>query len=230
MQETCVTKIVSLVLHSDFEIMEVNNEIKARIQSKAEDLFMRYGIRSVSMDDIATQLGMSKKTLYQYFEDKNKLVDVIVAAQLKTGECECSLSFQKSRDAIEEIFFTMEHIAHQFSNMNPVVLYDLEKFHPTSFEKFMKHKNEFLFEAVRKNLERGKAEGLYRPEVNTDIIARLRLESIMIAFNISVFPPTVYHLVRVTQEILDHYLYGLATLKGHKLILKYNEQRKKTNQ
>ena len=202
-------------------------EQKERIQTKADELFMRYGIRSVSMDDIAAQLGMSKKTLYQYFDDKDKLVDVVVDAELKKGQCDCELCRKASKDAVDEIFITMEQIAEQFRNMNPMVLYDLEKFHPSSFQKFLKHKNEFLLDVIRKNIERGIAEELYRPEINTDVMSRFRLESMMIAFNMTVFPPRRYNLADVTQEIIEHYLYGLATLKGHKLILKYNEQRKK---
>jgi TetR/AcrR family transcriptional regulator, cholesterol catabolism regulator len=133
----------------------------------------------------------------------------------------------KSVDAVDEIFITMEQIAEQFRNMNPMVLYDLEKFHIASFQKFLKHKNEFLLDVIRKNIERGIQEELFRPEINVDILSKFRLESMMIAFNIAVFPPRKYDLVEVTREIIEHYLYGLATLKGHKLILKYKEQSKK---
>ncbi|MEI2755438.1 MAG: TetR/AcrR family transcriptional regulator [Chitinophagaceae bacterium] len=207
--------------------MEEKHEVKGRIQEKAEELFMQYGIRSVSMDDIAAQLGMSKKTLYHYFNDKDKLVDDVVDAELEKGRCECAACLQYSKNAVEEIFFTMEHIANQFRQMNPVLLFDLEKFHPASFQKFLKHKNEYLLEIVQKNIERGIAEELFRPEINADIISRFRIESIMIAFNLTAFPPKKYSLLEVTQEIIDHYLFGLATIKGHKLILKYKEQRKK---
>lgn len=206
------------------------NDVKERIQAKAEELFMRYGIRSVSMDDIAAQLGMSKKTLYQYFDDKDKLVDAVVDAELSQGQNDCVLCLKQSADAVDELFITMEQIAEQFRNMNPMVLYDLEKFHPGSYQKFMKHKNEFLLDVIRKNIERGIAEGLFRPEINVDVISRFRLESMMIAFNMSIFPPRKYNLAEVTQEIIELYLYGLATLKGHKLILHYNEKRKKVLQ
>lgn len=202
-------------------------EQKDRIQAKADELFMRYGIRSVSMDDIATELGMSKKTLYQFFADKNELVDAVVCKELMISQKNCLECNQQSTDAVDEIFLTMVHIAEQFRNMNPMVLYDLEKFHTKSFQKFLKYKNEFLLDVIRKNLERGIEEELFRPEINVDVMSMFRLESMMIAFNIIVFPPKKYNLVEVTQEIIGHYLYGLATLKGHKLILKYKEQSKK---
>jgi AcrR family transcriptional regulator len=199
---------------------------KDRIQAKADELFMQYGIRSISMDDIAAGLAMSKKTLYQFFADKDELVDAVVDKELKKGQYDCIICRQQSKDAVDEIFITMEFIAEQFRNMNPMVLYDLEKFHLSSFQKFLKHKNEFLLEVIRKNLERGIKEELFRPELNVDIMSKFRLESMMIAFNMLVFPPRKYNLVEVTQEIIEHYLYGLATLKGYKLILKYKQEKK----
>ena len=199
---------------------------KERIQAKADELFMQYGIRSISMDDIAAGLAMSKKTLYQFFADKDELVDAVVDKELKKGQQDCLACRQHSVDAVDEIFITMENIAEQFRNMNPMVLYDLEKFHTTSFRKFLKHKNEFLLDVISKNIERGIREELFRPEINVDILSKFRLESMMIAFNIAVFPPRKYNLVEVTQEIIEHYLYGLATLKGHKLILKYKQEKK----
>lgn len=186
---------------------------------------MRYGIRSVSMDDIALQLGMSKKTLYQYVADKDELVDAVLDLEVSQGQNQCVNCSVKAKDAIDEIFLTMEQIMEQFRNMNPMVLYDLQKFHFRSFQKFLKYKNEFLYEVIRKNLERGIKEDLYRPEISVDIMSRFRLETMMMAFNMDIFPPRKYNLVDVTREIIEHYLYGLSTLKGYKLILKYKEQR-----
>ena len=200
-------------------------DIKQRIQEKAHELFMRYGIRSVSMDDIALQLGISKKTLYQYYTDKDELVDVVLNDEIMQGQKDCAKCLDNSKDAIEEIFLTMEHITEQFRNMNPAVLYELQKFYFPSFQKFLKYKNEFLYEVIRKNLERGIREELFRPEINVDVLSRFRLETIMLAFNMDVFPPRKYNLADVTREIIEHYLYGVSTLKGYKLILKYNEQR-----
>ena len=201
-------------------------EIKERIQSKAHELFLRYGIRSVSMDDIAAQLGMSKKTLYQYFADKEEMVVAVLQYEIEHGQQDCLQCFQQSKDAVDEIFLTMERIVEQFRNMNPMVLYDLEKFHFNAFQKFLKYKNGFLQDVIRKNIERGIKEELYRPEINADVLSKFRLESMMIAFNINLFPPRKYNLAEVTLEIIEHYLYGLATLKGHKLILKYKQEKK----
>ena len=199
-------------------------EIRERIKVKADELFMRYGIRSVSMDDIATHLGMSKKTIYQYFADKDELVDAVVEDDIRNMQKDCSFCNDVSRDAVDEIFLTMEQILEQFRNMNPMVLYDLEKFHYAAYQKFLRHKNDFLMKIISGNIERGIREELYRPEVNVDVMSRFRLESMMIPFNISLFPPKKYNLADVTRELIEHFVYGLATLKGHKQIQKYKQE------
>lgn len=205
-------------------------EIKDRIKQKAHDMVMQYGIRSVSMDDIANALGMSKKTIYQYYSDKDELVDAVVEDELRKGQADCENSRATSKDALDEMVLTMNQIQEQFQHMNPVVLYDLEKFHPKSFQKFLKHKHEFLYRMVRENIERGIKEELYRVDLNIDVLCKYRLESMMIAFNLTVFPPGKYHLAEVTAITMENFIYGLTTAKGHKLFFKYrNELTKKTS-
>ena len=200
---------------------------KVRIRAKADELFMKYGIRSVSMDDIANALGMSKKTIYQYFVDKDELVDAVVEADINSMQQDCLSVTSDARDAVHEIFLSIDRLLEQFRNMNPMLVYDLEKFHFRGFQKFMEHKNKFLLQVIRQNMERGLAEGLYREDLNVDLIAKFRLDSMMIAFNVDLFPPTKYSLADVSKEIIEHYVYGLVSLKGYKLIVKYKEERLK---
>lgn len=222
--ETLVTKIVSIVL--PFEIVK-ELEPKERILLKSEELFMQYGIRSVSMDDIANSLGMSKKTLYQYFADKDELVEGVVDRHINGIEGDCINCRHDAVDAIHEIFITMERIMEEFSNMNPMLLYDLEKFHFRAFRRFKEHKDKFLLQVIRDNIEWGIKDELYRDEINIDILSKYRIESMMIPFNVAVFPPGKYNLGETSQIIIENFTYGLATVKGHKLIQKYNDQRKK---
>jgi AcrR family transcriptional regulator len=198
---------------------------KVRIKQKAKELFMRYGIRSVSMDDIATQLGISKKTIYQYFTDKDELVDGVVDEDIQEMQTECLATGNEAQDAVDEIFLTVERIVEQFRNMNPMLIYDLEKFHVRAYQRFMEHKNKFLLQIIRRNLEWGVKEGLYRPDINVDVLSKFRLESMMIAFNIDLFPPSRYNLADVTKEIIEHFVFGVASQKGYRLILKYQRQR-----
>lgn len=202
-------------------------EAKERILIKAEELFMQFGIRSVSMDDIANSLGMSKKTLYQYYADKDELVDAVVDGHISGMQQDCLNVRQDAKDAVHEIFITMERIMDEFNNMNPMLLYDLEKFHFRSYQRFREHKDKFLAKMIRDNMEWGIRDELYRPEVNVDVLCKFRLESMMTPFNVAVFPPGKYNLGSLSEEIIQHFVYGLATIKGHKLIQKYNQQRQK---
>ena len=221
--ETLVTKKVSIVLWPEFEIMEP----KERIAVKAEELFMQFGIRSVSMDDIANNLGMSKKTLYQYFADKDELVEAVVDSHINEVEGDCMNCRKEAKDAIHEIFLTMEHIMEEFNNMNPMLLYDLEKFHFKAYQRFKNYKDKFLIQIIRNNIEWGIKDELYRNDLNIDILSKYRIESMMIPFNVAVFPPGKYNLAKTSEIIIENFTYGLATVKGHKLIQKYNEQRQK---
>jgi AcrR family transcriptional regulator len=177
------------------------------------------------MDEIATQLGMSKKTIYQYYTDKDQLVDAVAVDEIQFSQECCMRDSATADNAIEEIFKVMEFVEVMFRNMNPSMLHDLEKYHPGGYKKFLEHKNKFLYDMVRKNIERGIKEELYRPEIDVEIMARYRLESMMLAFNTELFPTSKFNFVKLQQEILEHFLYGLATLKGYKLILKYKQQR-----
>ena len=200
-------------------------ETRIKILQKATELFMRSGIRAVSMDEIANQAGVSKKTIYQYYADKDELVDAVMQEEEKRIHTDSKECLEQSNDAIEEILLTLSRIYTQFSQMNPVVISDMERFHAKAHQRFHKMKYEHLHKVILKNLERGIQEGLYREELNIDMIAKYRLESIMIPFKLDLFPPAKYSLAAVAKELMEHFLFGLATLKGHKLILKY----KKTN-
>ncbi|MGZ8558073.1 MAG: TetR/AcrR family transcriptional regulator [Chitinophagaceae bacterium] len=200
---------------------------KERILIKAEELFMQFGIRSVSMDDIVNNLGMSKKTLYQYYADKDDLVDAVLNGYINLIQTDCVSCRQDASNAIHEIFITMERIMEEFNNMNPMLLYDLEKFHFNSFRRFREHKDKFMARIIRDNIEWGIKDALYRPDINVDLLAKFRVESMMLPFNVGVFPPGKYNLASLSEEIILHFVYGLATIEGHKLIQKYNQLRQK---
>lgn len=203
-------------------------DMKDRIQQKANDLFRRYGVKSITMDEIATQLGASKKTLYQYFSDKDDLVEAVVKETIDFAQRTCDENRESSKDAIHELFQAMDFVQQIFSGMNPAMMYDLERFHPQSYRIFLEHKNKYLFEVIKLNLKRGIAEELYRPEINIDIIAKFRLEAMMIAFNQDVYPASKFTLGDLHIAIIEHFVFGVASLKGYKLILKYQQERKKS--
>ncbi len=191
---------------------------------------MQYGVRSVTMDEIAVQMGASKKTLYQYYADKDELVEAVMADIIKYNQECCMKDKSTAKDAIHEIFLAMDMMQEMFQNMNPAILHELEKYYPVSFEKFKQHKYSFLYKVMTENIQRGIAEELYRDDMDIDIMVKLRLETMMLPFNQTLFPKSKYSLLRVQVEFTTNFLFGLATIKGHKLITKYQQDRtKKTN-
>ncbi|MBY0534708.1 MAG: TetR/AcrR family transcriptional regulator [Chitinophagaceae bacterium] len=196
-------------------------EVKERIQQKAHELFMKFGIRSVSMDDIANQIGVSKKTIYQFFADKDALVGDIIQEEVVRMEQECVYCSVNARDAVDEIFLTIEIILEQFKSFNPTLVFDLRKFHHQAYQKIEAHKREYLLGLIIRNLERGVEEGIYREDIKIPVIARFRLESMMLAFDTELFPPKQFDLADITRELIELFVYGVANEKGYQLIEKY---------
>jgi AcrR family transcriptional regulator len=109
-------------------------EAKERILQKAHELFNRYGIRSVSMDEIAAQLGISKKTVYQYYADKDELVSAVFNGIMSHNKEQCLKDRQIASNAIHEVFLAFDMVKEMFAEMNPAVLFDMEKYHPSAFD------------------------------------------------------------------------------------------------
>ena len=179
------------------------------------------GVKHVTMDDLATQLGISKKTIYQYYKDKDALVSSVVENELANHALICNQSMQAADNAVHEIFLLMTVIQEMFNRMNPLALFEIEKYYPLAFEKIKNHKDDFIFSMISKNLEKGIAEGLYRKDVDVTILSKYRLETSLIPFNIHVFHPSKFDMLKVNLQIIEHFVYGVATLEGHKLMDEY---------
>lgn len=199
-------------------------EIKDRIKQKADELYRRYGVKSVTMDEIASQLGVSKKTIYQSFSDKNELVEAVVGDMLDFNKNCCKSSRANARDAVDEIFLALETISEIVGNMNPSFLFDIERGHPTVYKKFSAFKYQFLYEIIKANIERGKKEGLYRNEINTNLLSKVRVETLLFPFNEDIFPRNQYSLPEIQKELLEFFLFGMVNPTGYKLILKYQKE------
>lgn len=198
-------------------------ETKDRILLGAEELFFKYGIKSVTMDDIAKHLAVSKKTIYQFYSDKNELVEKLMNAKLKQDECEFQKIQNNSENVIVEVFNMMKHMGEMFSKINPTIFYDLQKYHPNAWIQFKSFKNDCLAQMVEKSIERGVNEGLVRTDLNGKILARLRIEEVEMGLNSEIFPPDKFKMLDVQIAMIDHFLHGICTIKGHKMINKYKQ-------
>ena len=219
--ETLVTKKVSVVLH----FIMADLDTGTRIKKKAHELFLQYGLRSVSMDDIANGIGISKKTIYQFYADKDELVDAVVESEFSKNENLCECDRMNAVNAIHEIFLAMDMLADMFRSMNPSFIFDMQKYHPKAYLKFDQYKNDSLFNIVRTNILRGIKEELFREDIDVDIIARFRVQSLMMAFSHEFNSTLKRSIPEIAKELIIHYLFGLVSIKGYKISIKYQQER-----
>ncbi len=198
-------------------------DIKEKILKGAEDLFTKYGVRSISMDDIARHLAVSKKTLYQHFADKEDIVTMTCRNHLERNQGEFDNIRETAKNAIDELARLSICLKRNMQELNPSLLYDLQKYHPKAWAVWVNHKNLFIKTSVERNLKQGIEEGYFRADINPQIIAAVRLELVQMAFNEDVFPREHFRLSEVQMQIFDHFVFGLVTEKGRKLYLKYKE-------
>ncbi len=194
--------------------------MKDRIIEKATELFTRHGIRSVTMDDVAKHLSISKKTLYAHFTDKDDLVETIVKAQVSMTEVNCKMFQKQAENAVDEMILILEFIHQFFSRRNPTAFHDLQKYHPQAWKIFLDHKYNFLRRSIENNLKRGIKEGLYRKDLDIQTISRLRMAQVDAVFNGEIFPIPEFNLSEVHVHSMKFYMYGITSLKGHQLINK----------
>lgn len=201
-------------------------DTKERIRAAANELVMKYGVRSVSMDDIAAHLGISKKTIYLYYKDKDELVDAIIESEIGRTTEICERDLDISENAVHEIILAMDMMVEIFRSMNPSLLFDLRKYHPKAFAKFNLHKTTYLFEVMKQNLVRGVREKLYRPNINIDIMARFRVESVFIPMAPEFHIGIKSSILEAEEQMIVHFLFGLVTPKGYEMVEKYLKERK----
>jgi AcrR family transcriptional regulator len=199
-------------------------DTKDKILKGAEGLFMKYGVRSISMDDIARHLTVSKKTLYQHFADKEDIVTLVCQAHMQENKKEFDKITEDSANAIEELAKISICLKRNMEGINPSLLFDLQKYHPRAWKVWQDFKKISIYDSVKRNIEQGKEEGYYRPELDTEIISTMRMVLVETAFDDKAFPQDKFKIADVQVQLFDHFVHGLVTEKGKKLYQKYKEQ------
>lgn len=210
-------KNVSLVLLPIMEILD-------KILHAASELFTQYGFRSVTMDDVARRAGISKKTLYQHFANKNEVVHESVLSYQKGISENCHAIMRNADNAIQGFVQLMGMFDQVMRNINPMSMFELERYFPQSHQVFKKNMADKDVENVKRNIKWGMEEGLFRDTLDADFMARYRMELSMLMFNPNLAVNSRHDLQSLCHEVSEHFLYGIMTHKGEKLYLKYKEQ------
>jgi AcrR family transcriptional regulator len=191
----------------------MNDELK-NILLKVRELYMKYGIKSITMDDVARELGISKRTLYQYVTDKEDLVGKFIENEISRRQEEICKCFRVGFNAIEELFEISMFMNKIMRAQNTATEYDLKKYYPSQYEKTIKARREGIYNYILVNLKKGIKEGLYRKELNKEIIAKLYLWRSENAHLDELFTVEEFTSKKLFIELLTYHVRGIATEKG----------------
>jgi TetR/AcrR family transcriptional regulator, cholesterol catabolism regulator len=190
------------------------NDDLTSILSKTRELYMKYGIKSITMDDVSRELGISKKTLYQFVSDKDDLVGKVIDNEIEVRLVDIYKCFKVGFNAIEELFEISFFMNRMMKNQNPATQYDLKKYYPHHYEKTVKARREGIYTYILQNLKKGKEEGLYRNDFDEEIIAKLYLSRTENSHFNELFTNEEFTSIKIFIEILKYHVRGIATEKG----------------
>jgi len=174
------------------------------------------------MDDLARELGISKKTLYQTIENKEDLIRQMVQERIQMDKELSQEAREQTSNALEEIMVIGRNIVRELREMPDQMIFDLKKYYREIFQLIENFHHEFIFKTIKENIERGIQEGLYREDIRPEVVARLYVgKNIMIADEDS-FPLDKYHRDELFEEHFKYHIRGIASMRGMKLLEKYS--------
>lgn len=206
-------------MHPNFvNSMNPAEEYDARIIAGAAELFRTYGIRAVTMDAIATHLGISKRTIYERFHDKDELLFAVMHDMIRKQK-EMVEKIMSSSSNVMEAIFTMLRISREhMAAMNPLIGSDLRKYHDAVLQRIKATCDNPDHENARKMLQAGVAQGIFREEIDVEIISRAVSGLGNLTSDTKIFPPDQFSQRDVIRNIMINYLRGISTPKGNSLI------------
>lgn len=187
---------------------------KLKIIQKVRSLYYRYGIRSVTMDEVARILGISKKTLYEHFRNKQELVREVLAEDYRQSVEFTADIRSRHLNAIEEMFEMYRMIHGIFKEYNPAMVYDVRKYYPVLYSEVKTQRRKLMYDATLENIIKGKQEGLYRSELDEAVISKFHLARYESLFESDLFSPEDTSSFPMYHEAFVYHIYGMVSEKG----------------
>ena len=207
-------------------------EARQKIIHGAEQLFSRYGIRSITMDEVARHVSVSKKTLYQHFDNKDDLVFAIAKAHMEQDCCMWDSLQSKANNALDEMMILTEVLRKEVQDLNPALVYDLKRFHPKAWSLFEDQRETVFERSIQDNIARGIREGCYRPDLDASVMSRIRWILIISSFDADSFPTNKFDFCPCTGPDTRALCTGLAypvrpgALGGHAHRQRYTQPKR----
>jgi len=190
------------------------SEQETKILVQATAIYMKYGVKSVTMDEMARQLGISKKTLYVYVADKNDLVEKCVLMVHEGEICQIGIINEKSKNAIDEILEISRFVSGELKKIHPSIFFDLAKYHPEALKIMTNHKQEFVRGCVINNLQKGIEQGVYRKNLNVEVLSTIYQATIDHIILGDIFPTSEVSMEIIYKEFFRYHINGIASAKG----------------
>jgi TetR/AcrR family transcriptional regulator, cholesterol catabolism regulator len=201
-------------------------EVRQEIISRSEQLFLRLGVRSVTMDDIARELGISKKTLYQHFDNKDTLVEEVISTHLEQKQDLMDHICESATDALDEIRSIGAFITATIEEVSASALYDLQKYYRKSWELLMQKQDSHKLTCIMKNIDRGVGEGLYRSDLQPEIVAKIYAKATALIVDEISNSASRFSRRQLIWELHNYHIHAIATEKGLKLWKEYSSEMK----
>lgn len=195
--------------------------MREKILLGATDLFLNFGFKSVTMDDIANNLGISKKTIYQYFDTKTKLVEATTMYLFDSISCGIDRICQLEQNPIEEIYSIKEFVKEHLKDEKSSPQYQLQKYYPSIFKTLKNKQYDVMQTCVTNNLNRGIEHGLYRTSMNVDFISRIYFNTMLALKDKDLFPLEKFSMNMLMENYIEYHLRGICTNKGLESLNKF---------
>ncbi len=191
-------------------------KMKNLIVNKARELFLTLGFKSVTMDHIASEMGISKKTIYNCFDNKNELVSVVTNVMFDNISNGIKQIKKDSIDPISELYDIKLFLINILKGERTSPLYQLKKYYPESHKEMTKKQFEFMTKTATNSLKNGIRLGLFRKDINVDLISRLYFNGMIGIRDKEIFPLEIYEQTFLMENYIEYHLRAIVTNKGLK--------------
>ena len=194
-----------------------------KILKTSLELFYKFGIKRVTMDDIAKELGMSKKTIYHHFKEKDDLVNTLCDTEMIKHEQIFDELFDESKNPIHEMMLISANMRKMMQHINPIFFLDLQKFHPQALNRFQEFKQNCAVKHIERNITKGIEAGFYRNDIDIEFTAKYRLSQLDMLMFGNYYSFEKISFTKSHELLLDMFVYGICTAKGHQLLNEYKK-------
>ncbi|MCX2678874.1 TetR/AcrR family transcriptional regulator [Galbibacter sp. EGI 63066] len=200
--------------------------MKEKILDKSAEMFITLGFKSVTMDDIALSLGISKKTIYQHFKNKGDLVDSAVF-HLSESICEgIDYICEVSNNPIEELFHIKKFVSDYLKDEKSSPHFQLKKYYPGTYNRLLRKQFEMMQDCVTENIKKGIKCGMFRKEVGIDFVSRIYFSGMIGIKDEDIFPPDIFSQSDLKSKYLEYHIRAIATEKGIEVLKEFINENK----